>query len=75
MTMEQVYTPSFHSREQMQKNDCWDVEQLYSSWKIWESQMQLFAREKQTPHWPEIAVFESSWQENPERLKGLIETC
>ncbi|KAG6559657.1 Oligoendopeptidase F [Candidatus Rhabdochlamydia oedothoracis] len=75
MTTEEVYTPSFNSREQMQKNDCWDVEQLYSSWEVWEEQMQLFAREKQTLHWPEIAIFESSWQKNPEQLKSLIETC
>lgn len=75
MTTEQIYTQSFNSREQVQKNDCWDVEKLYGSWKEWESQMQLFAREKRTPHWPEIADFASEWQKSPEQLKGLIETC
>ncbi|MGL5263258.1 MAG: oligoendopeptidase F [Candidatus Rhabdochlamydia sp.] len=75
MTTEQVCTQSFNSREQVQKNDCWDVEKLYGSWKEWESQIQLFAREKKTPHWPEIADFASEWQKSPEQLKGLIETC
>jgi oligoendopeptidase F len=75
MTTEQVCTQSFNSREQVQKNDCWDVEKLYGSWKEWESQMQLFSREKKMPHWPEIADFASEWQKGPEQLKGLIETC
>lgn len=75
MTTEQIYTQSFNSREQVKKNDCWDVEKLYGSWKDWESQMQLFARENKTPHWPEIAAFTSKWQKSPEQLKGLIETC
>lgn len=75
MTTEQIYTQSFNSREQVKKNDCWDVEKLYGSWKDWESQMQLFARENKTPHWPEIADFTSKWQKSPEQLKGLIETC
>lgn len=75
MTAEQVYIQSFNSREQVQKSDCWDVEKLYGSWEDWESQMQLFAREKQAPHWPEIATFKSDWQKSPKQLKELIEAC
>lgn len=75
METQQAYIQSFNSREQIQKDDCWDVEKLYDSWKDWENQMQLFAREKKSPHWPEIAAFQPNWQKSAERLRDLIETC
>lgn len=75
MAMQQICIQAFNSRDQVSKDDCWDVEKLYSSWKDWEDQMQVFAREGLHVHWPEIAAFQTSWQKSAQQLKDLIETC
>ncbi len=53
----------------------WNVEALYPSWQAWEQDLNLWGREGQTPHWPELNPFRNSWHTSPENFKQLIELC
>jgi oligoendopeptidase F len=61
-------------RGQLDKQGCWDVESLYSSWDAWEGEMKQVG-EAQVPHWPHIGAYRNKWQQSPTLLKELIELC
>lgn len=47
-------------RFEMSKEDLWNVDALYPSWEAWDKDLDVWARPKQTPHWPEFNQFKGS---------------
>ncbi len=62
-------------RAEIDKQFHWNVEALYPSWQAWNEDLDQWGREKNDPHWPELAPFRQSWKESSENLKSLIELC
>lgn len=62
------------TRNEVPKNDCWNVEALYQSIEDWEKDFQIYARPDQKPHWPEIAAFRGRLGESAKTLKEALES-
>ena len=61
------------SRDQVPKDDSWNVEALYPTFKDWQKEfVERFPEEKQ-PRWPEIASFKGRLGESTDTLKAAIE--
>lgn len=62
------------TRNEVTKNDCWNIEALYPNLETWEKDFDLICRPVQQPHWPEIAAFRGRLKESPETFKKALET-
>lgn len=60
-------------REEIAKEDRWNVEAMYLSWELWEEGIKKWGREEQKLHWPELSPYRGQWSENAECFKELIE--
>lgn len=55
------------SREEISPLDQWDVAALYSSWEVWEQELQ------KQHSWPAIATLRMKWHESASSLKNLLD--
>lgn len=68
-------TKKIKERTEVDKEDRWNVEALYSSMQEWESDFKIWAREGKTPRFPEILEFKDTLAKNAQQLRALLEIC
>jgi len=61
------------TREKRALTDCWNIEALYPSLEEWKKEFTTWAREGQTPRWPEIAQYRGKLKEGPLAIKSLLD--
>jgi oligoendopeptidase F len=61
------------SRDQVEKNDIWNISTLYPSLSDWEQDFSSFIPSKEAPHWPALASFQNRLHEGPENFKNALE--
>lgn len=60
-------------RQEVAREDCWNVEMLYPSFKEWDADIVKWGREGKREKWPEIKAFKGKISGGAPVLKKLIE--
>jgi oligoendopeptidase F len=61
-------------RKDVAKNDCWNVEAMYSTHEDWEKEFHKLIPSDKRPRWPELAKFRGKLGEGPDVLKNALTT-
>lgn len=60
-------------RNEVAKDDAWNVEALYSNFDAWQRDFQTIMNEKQEPNWKVLSSFQGRLGQGPDILKTCIE--
>lgn len=61
------------TREQVTQSDCWNVEEMYTSFSDWEADFQKHFPEREPPRWPELQQYQGRLGEGPATVKECLE--
>jgi oligoendopeptidase F len=62
------------TRNEISREDCWNIEALYANQEEWEKAFQTFVKDpQQEPLWPEIASLKGTLSQGPLQVKKVLE--
>lgn len=62
------------ARSEVAKEDCWNVESLYSNFESWEKAFEEFQNQSKENTWPQLQAFRGKLSDGPQVVKKAIET-
>ena len=60
-------------REDIAKEDRWNVESLFANPQEWRQEFQSFVNLDKKPYWPEIQAYQGTLHQGPQQLKDALE--